>query len=455
MHAREPLYAGLAHDPVVQTPYDTFHAEILGVCKAILIQFCKLLDSSMVADLNRRMSEVQQPSHWTHKLKAWALTSGKGNNPVVPKLTGGEIAKFFQMAGLVLRGWLEPGHFKNDAVRQELERRLGNSWISVIIRSGFIEHGKFLREVFKQDHGPMKQAASGIEAAAEKSRRAVAHVWGHEFWKFKPTFHIYQHYGDAMREYGCLRNINVARFETRHGPLRAVVKNTNHRALEMDMLKWSNIYNSILFQAAGGTSHLGVSGQASTAGKEFQEFIASDVIQAMTVAKGTTSYHEGTDALETNGLQEPTFKTVRANPNLPITMPILCLLAMNAGNMPSPVSASISTAASVALPRREKWRQTIRKSEFYELVKDKGMDAFAYVEEILIFEWPEQALLKTWRCLVRWAKPVGQDPQTGFTVLELDPEPSVMLWSPDIASPIHAVPYDGDNRFLLNESFYG
>ena len=236
-----------------------------------------------------------------------------------------------------------------------------------------------------------------------------------------------------------------------------MVNNTNHRDLEVDMMKWSNIFNAILFQAAGGAVHDDASDDEKV-GSEFIKFMESDLVQAMTAAKGTkqTSYYEGTDGLTTDdSLQEPRFAGKTSNATLQIPMSLLCLLALNA-DMQSPVHATLSTAKSVDLPRREKWRRKIRKAGFYTLKQSHqyNLNWIAYVDEIVTFEWVCGTVVS--RLLVRWVKPSGRDEQTDFAVLTLDPSPSVMLPFDAIASPVHVVPYRDTNRnmFLLNETFY-
>ena len=217
------------------------------------------------------------------------------------------------------------------------------------------------------------------------------------------------------------------------------------------MMKWSNCFNAILFQAAGGGIHV-QDNEVGATGEAFNKFMDTKLIQAMTTAKGTTAYHQGTDGLTTvDSVAEPRF--VKMSPNAGLSRVSLEQLAFAAG-MQALSGASVSTSEAVHLPSREKWRAKVAKSEFYTL---KDTHAIAFVQEILTFKWSAEesavGVYQESKLLVRWARPTGQDACTKFTLLTLDPEPSAMLSFSAIAAPLHAI-RSGTDSFILNDTFY-
>lgn len=479
IHERGSLYEDLAHDYIAQTPYDPFHAEFMGNSSEIMKIFAAWLKPESILELNERIIMLETPSHWSTGLTPWILSGGKSSTPGVPKLTGSQKGKFFQMAGIMLRGLLCPEKFRG-GIPQDLEERLGASWVKDIVEM-FIAHGLLCKELFSIENvsRSTEENMKAMSEAATKSRRCTARVIGGEHFKNRNNFHICHTYSRDIEQYASCRNVNVSRYETSHGPHRAVVHNTNHRNLELDMLKKSDGFDAMCFAAAGGLMH---STSETKVGVGFNQFMQTKLMQEMNRAKGLTIYHaeDALDVVEKNNtirfkkrrVLDPVQLEGQAYSNLGILL-ARASLRTDAGSMVT------RSSKSVTLPFREKWRSTICKGCFYSL---KGSAEIIYVEDILTFCWPSaspglQEEIVESRCLIRRVRANGRrDECTGFPILQLAPMSADLLSFDKVASPVHVLHlcaansedcsttfgagYKGthdfvpNNNFLFNDTFY-
>jgi hypothetical protein len=483
LHYRGPRFEGLACHPYNQTPQDPFHTEYMRIAKYATTNLNACLNENDVKELNEIIDTLQIPMHWGRNIPQWRANSGKSSEPGSLKWTGGQLGKFIQMSGLILKDFLHADRFKRSAV-QKLSEQVGPNFIDDIIKS-FVLLGRLNKEVFHPDYGYINSELDQevkLNKLVLESRTAFVNVWGHtskhSFGK-TPTVHAAVHYSDTLIDCGGIHLVNVERDETKHGPLRRIINNSNHRALELDMMKWNNAQSSIGFLGAGGGKHLYMDRQPE---KEFFEFLQTEVIVKLLKGSktGRTKYEteDSDDELAdragdvgTGGITEqaescisgpltgqeepivPRYESKNSR-DMSVSSELRALVenfsVQNACDI-NVTDLRVESCQHITMIDREAWRGKLHKGQFFSFkrqMNDWPAGAIAYCHDVLVFHWVNDEDLESdvALVLVRLAVPTTQQcDRTGFPYFELDSTPSALVRTIDLASPVHLVHMcDGD-----------
>ena len=483
LHERDTLFRGLAFDPYRQTPHDPFHCEFMGMAKKATTNLCKSLTKPAINAINSKLERVDVPSHWQRRLPAWKLNTAKSGTASSLKYTGGQLGKFMQLAGIVFKGTLRETSFK-DLAAEDFQSRLGPDWVNVIVRS-FVALGKLNAELFRSDHsGDVVTCAEFIGCVAVDSRKAFLKVWAPRVKKGyteTPSVHLAAHYSQTHTDYGGNRLANCERSETKHGPLRRVVNNTNHRQLEVDMLDWARIQHGIDFLGAGGAQHLEDERPPETG---FMEFLNDPVIYSMMRRNHDNStLYEADDEDNPfvwgdtdNGPENAGIANIdRTGTKIAVRDDLRALMRLRptleaAADMTWP-SLQVKSHTCMQLIGREAWRSKLYQGGFFSLKGALRGQSVFYCRELFVFSVNDTKLqdgnLRVPMVLMERAVPTGVYCETtGFPFVKLSKQ-LALVHIIDIASPLHVVhtctgdcdgqlehDIESNPTFMLNATFF-
>jgi hypothetical protein len=462
LHERGLRFEGLACDPYTQTPHDPFHCEYLGMAKKATTHLSNCLDRKAITALNARIdhfNHYDRPSHWSVGLPLWNMNSSKSGTPGSLKWTGGQLGKFTQVAAVILDGFLCVNHFR-PSIKTQLKDQLGEHFPAQIIKC-FTSLGKLNKELFRSAHGNVEAAVKRIKQLVIESRRDFLNVWGpfgKNGYSATPSIHVCVHYPQTHIDFGGNRLANVERQETKHGPIRRVINNTNHRALERDMMAWSNAKNGIDFIAAGGARHLE---HHRKPGSEFLKFLKDPCIVSLLKGaslRGRTQYEDDDrddDCLrpdsDSDSESNEELEDARWSENVVTTTKVQVavdteLQDLMQGYFDKSVcdnrDLQVMSIQHIILVDREAWRSKVHKGQFFSLKKPFRMDgcppdAVAFCQDIFEFRWTpigKEVQSVVVLVSVRWA---SLDSETSCFDLEL--MPSALVHTADLDSPLHLV----------------
>jgi hypothetical protein len=473
LHIRHSLFRDLAMDPYRQCPHDPFHMECMGLAKNATTDLCKVLRPEAITAINAKIERFQLPAHWQRRLPIWKLNSKNSSKAGSLKYTGGNLKRFMQLAGLVFKDNLRVASFKPSAITK-FETRLGQDWLNMIVRS-FVGLGKINRELFRWCHGDADTSAEHIRRVVIEGRKRFVNVWGpltETGYSETPNVHAAVHYAETHIDFGGNRLANCERSETKHGPLRRVVHNTNHRNLEVDMMEWSRITNGIDFLSMGGGQHM--LGHTRDPGPEFFEFLQDPVIRRMTCAStdNRTMYEGDEDDMPANENKVLVFD--RCGTEFDVDTDFRTLMrecptesVRGAATSVYP-DLKVFSYKSIQLVKREAWRAKLYKGGFFSLKGSSRLGPVLYCRDLFEFRMVGSSVEQM--ALMECAEPTGTRCEvTGFPFFKLGGS-SALVRAIDIDSPVHVVhacaedcggvcgegehDVEGNPLFLFNETFF-
>ena len=376
LNAEGPPLSGIAQDHFRQTPFDPFHMEFMGIAKQMFSSFCSCLRAGQIDKLNSRIQSIVYPSHWVH-LPPIVEMSGAGSDKGTVKGLGHYFNKWFQIITLAFRNWLREDQFKASA-RTNFEARLGQMWLSKI-KQCFIKQGLLHKELFRSDHDANSvDNAKHIHTLTQESRKLFVEVFGlgeERVFKNSSNVHGGCHHSRTFTDCGGNRHADCARSETRHGPLKARIQNTNHTSLAKDIMIDNNVIQAMKFYAAGGYNMISINNrsysddcESQPMGEKFKAFLRSSLGKRLSKSKsgkGTaTRYDDASDSDSTiydSNSDEDNIELSQA----PATSHIVFKSQLDI--LQHQNTGTVTCYREAIMPNRERWRRRVAIGEFYKM----------------------------------------------------------------------------------------